>query len=554
MPKNVQYCKWSEENMERALSALKNGDMGLNAAARTYSVPKATLKRHFDGSNIYAVDGKKIVGSLSDLPSHVEEEIENHVLKLEECMFGMTSLDLRSLAYQVAVQNNIPTRFNNEKQLAGKKWYSLFMKRHPNLSLRQPESTSLARAKGFNKERVEEFFKILEKLVLENNLDASRIYNADETGLSTVQRKPRKIIALKGKQQVGSVASGERGTNTTAVCCVSASGHYVPPMMIFKRVRSNDALKIGAPPDTIFAFNPESGYINKELFLVWLTHFIEKVRPSKEKKVLLLLDGHASHTKNAEALTMARENGVIMLALPGHTTHRLQPLDVTFFKPLSTYYINEIETWLRRPENVGKCITQFHVAQLFGKAYGKAATVATAVNGFASTGVWPVNRDVFQDHHFSPSAALQVSPDMIPPANHDIPQPTKESSLNVPVSQISPLPKAAASVKNVRSTGTQQAKVLTSSPYKKDLEKRQEKRKPKIRVQLDQNFQQAAKENKRQKKNESSWFCEMCSTESVEDMIQCMSCRKWVHENCAGVKKGKKRFFCFVCISTKTGC
>ena len=547
MPKGVQYCKWEEENMERALSALKNGDMGLNAAARTYNVPKATLKRHFDGKNTYAVDGKKVVGSLSDLPAEVEEEIVNHVLKLEESMFGMTSLDLRSLAYQVAVKNNILTRFNAEKQSAGKKWYSLFMKRHPNLSLRQPEATSLARAKGFNKDRVKEFFDILETLVLDNNIDASRLYNVDETGLSTVQRKPRKILALKGKQQVGSVSSGERGTNTTAVCCVSASGHYVPPMMIFKRARGNDALKTGAPPDTIFSFNPESGYINKELFLVWLNHFIEKVRPSKQNKVLLLLDGHSSHTKNVQALDLARENGVILLALPGHTTHRLQPLDVTFFKPLSSYYISEIETWLRRPENIGKCVTQFHVAQLFGKAYGKAATVATAVSGFASSGVWPINRDVFKDHHFASSDILQVVNDPIPSTSHSIPLPTKESSLKIPVSQISPLPKAAISVKNVRSSGTQQAKVLTSSPYKSQLEKNQEKRRP--RMQLDPTLSEMKKTIKRYKKDDSSWFCEMCSTESVEDMIQCMSCRKWVHENCAGVKKGKKRFFCFACVA-----
>jgi hypothetical protein len=62
----------------------------------------------------------------------------------------------------------------------------------------------------------------------ENQPDASSIYNVDETGLSTVQRKTRKILAMKGKQQVGSLSSGERGTATTPICCVSASGHYVP--------------------------------------------------------------------------------------------------------------------------------------------------------------------------------------------------------------------------------------------------------------------------------------------------------------------------------------
>ncbi|KAJ4429055.1 hypothetical protein ANN_26051 [Periplaneta americana] len=65
-----------------ALSALKNGDMGQNAAARTYSVPKATLQRHIYGANTSAVNGNKVVGSLSNLPPHVEEETESHTVFL----------------------------------------------------------------------------------------------------------------------------------------------------------------------------------------------------------------------------------------------------------------------------------------------------------------------------------------------------------------------------------------------------------------------------------------------------------------------------------------
>jgi len=78
-----------------------------------------------------------------------------------------------------------------------------------------------------------------------------------------------------------------------------------------------------------------------------------------------------------------------------------------------------MEQWLRRPKNVGKCVTQFQVTQLFGKAYGKAATIATAVSGFASTGVWPVDRDVFQEHQFSSSVALQVASENVPTANNE---------------------------------------------------------------------------------------------------------------------------------------
>ena len=40
--------------MERAISAVRNGDMGLNASAKAYGVPKATLKLHLDERNLYA--------------------------------------------------------------------------------------------------------------------------------------------------------------------------------------------------------------------------------------------------------------------------------------------------------------------------------------------------------------------------------------------------------------------------------------------------------------------------------------------------------------------
>ncbi|KAJ4437461.1 hypothetical protein ANN_17605 [Periplaneta americana] len=114
---------------------------------------------------------------------------------------------------------------------------------------------------------------------------------------------------------------------------------YVQPLIIYKRSRSAEGLEDGAPTGIIFAYNaynPESGYINKAVFVEWLRHFIDTVRPSKEREVLLLLDVHSTHTRNLDALNISRENGVIMLAFAEHITHRLQPLDMSFLKHLST--------------------------------------------------------------------------------------------------------------------------------------------------------------------------------------------------------------------------
>jgi hypothetical protein len=45
-------------------------------------------------------------------------------------------------------------------------------------------------------------------------------------------------------------------------------------MLIYKRARGCDDFKDGAPPRIGFAFNPESSYMNKGMFLKQLTHFI----------------------------------------------------------------------------------------------------------------------------------------------------------------------------------------------------------------------------------------------------------------------------------------
>ena len=87
---------------------------------------------------------------------------------------------------------------------------------------------------------------------------------------------------------MGSLTSGERGFTTTVVCCISASGTYVPPMMIFKRKRLPDELKIGSPGSNVCC--NESGCMTKELFVKWLKHFHLSVKCTKEDPVLLILD------------------------------------------------------------------------------------------------------------------------------------------------------------------------------------------------------------------------------------------------------------------------
>ena len=84
----------------------------------------------------------------------LEDELVSHCLALEERYFGLTMDNLRRLAFPVAESNGISHAFLKTGTMGGKKWYYGFMRRHPELYLRQPESTTKARAQSFNKPRV----------------------------------------------------------------------------------------------------------------------------------------------------------------------------------------------------------------------------------------------------------------------------------------------------------------------------------------------------------------------------------------------------------------
>ncbi|XP_063931362.1 uncharacterized protein LOC135143425 [Zophobas morio] len=328
-------------------------------------------------------------GRKSTFDKNLEDEIVAHVKNLETRLFGMSTNDIRKLAYyQVAEAKGLSHKFSAAKEMAGWDWYKGFMQRNPSLSLRTPEATSAARARAFNKPQITKYFKSLLETLEKYDFQPNQIWNVDESGLSTVPSKNAKIIATKGRKQVGILSSAERGQHLTVVSCMNPLGIYIPPAFIFPRKNMKQELLDHAPTGST-GFTQEKGWMTGDIFLKWLKHFVKYAKPTEEEKILLLVDGHGSH-KDLNVLNYAKHHGIIY--------------NVLFSSPL--FYNQELISWLRN--HPGRVIIHYQVAEIFKTAYNKSATIENAEKGFAATGIYPFNSEVFPDWMFTPSEVTNV--------------------------------------------------------------------------------------------------------------------------------------------------
>lgn len=81
--------------------------------------------------------------------------------------------------------------------MAGNDKFTSFMKRNPRLAMQSTEATSLSRATSFKRTNLQTFFDKYRCEIERYSFKPSRIWNVDETGVTTVQ-KPKEFVAEKG--------------------------------------------------------------------------------------------------------------------------------------------------------------------------------------------------------------------------------------------------------------------------------------------------------------------------------------------------------------------
>ena len=213
--------------MKQALDAVIHQGVSVSRAAADYGIPRTTLDDHFKG--------RVLPGSRSGprplLTDREESVLATFLIKSSQIGYPLSRLQVLALVERVLIQKN-----KEKTRTVTHGWWGSFCRRHPEISLKTSSSLSVARARASSAESLSEYFCTL---LQESGLidQPGLIYNMDESGFP-LEPKPPKTIHQKGDKQPYYVTKGTK-SQVTVVACVSASGQYIPPMVIWAR-KKND--------------------------------------------------------------------------------------------------------------------------------------------------------------------------------------------------------------------------------------------------------------------------------------------------------------------------
>lgn len=206
----------------------------------------------------------------------------------------------------------------------GQKWYFSFMRRHPEISLRIPESLDKSRAR-LTEELIKSWFRELEIYVESKGTVyilscPTRIFNGDERGFSLCL-KSGKVLGLRGYRNLLEVKKGNEKDNITVLVTFSADGTLCPPCVVYPYVKPPRAIAESMPLDWILG-KSESGWMRSDIFFEYVANGLKNLILGQniENPVLFFVDGHRSHM-SIDLSQFCDDNGIILYALPPNATH-----------------------------------------------------------------------------------------------------------------------------------------------------------------------------------------------------------------------------------------
>ncbi len=169
----------------------------------------------------------------------------------------------------------------------------------------------------------------------------------------------------------------------------------LPPWIIFKGKLIQKSWKEALKSGEICI--SENGWTDNTIGFEWLQRgFNQETRAyQKGEYRMLLVDGHASHITTA-AIQYCIDYKIILLCLPPHITHLLQPLDVGVFSPLATAYKSHVQRVTRLGASYH--IDKVDFLDIYQQARQEAMTAVNIKKAWAAVGLLPFRPELILQH------------------------------------------------------------------------------------------------------------------------------------------------------------
>jgi len=249
-------------------------------------------------------------------------------------------------------------------------------------------------------ENLESFFSDTEHALggpLSLIFDPDLVVNMDETMVLPGHIRVKVLCGASTPRP--SVEELEKQDHFTLVIAVAASGKALPSHLILPRQTAPNL-----PEEVRCSFylsGTSKGWLTAEVFRHWVEQILipfirerrAQLRPGVSTRALLIMDNATQHGAAEELL--AKEN-ITVLRLPPHTSHILQPLDLSVFGPLKQVLAHKRRALQERITGVSE--RDFLLIALTETLPG-VLTPWTIKSGFIQAGLFPWKPDAW---HTSP--------------------------------------------------------------------------------------------------------------------------------------------------------
>eukprot|EP00171_Calliarthron_tuberculosum_P002273 IDg2273t1 len=402
--RHITCVRRQERLLSSAVDAVRSGQLSIRAAAEKFRIAKSTLHDYVkrDGTTpgpvrrtaLSAEEEHTVCDLLLQYARQGVPLTTTHLCDAIEILVSTLPLERRA---KIAFKEGRPST----------KYCRGFKKRHATkLRFARPLRQESKRFAACNAEILTTHFATLSVVMERYAFDAQRIWNLDETGATpdkdiNGRSRCRRFLDRRGAQDL-KIAEFRRTHRVTMMPVISAAGQCGPTLFIFKgqRMPYREVLRHGVahvqtyadllPRGSVMAFREERGGVDTKNFLGWARLFVDSVRDltANGRKVLLIFDAYRSHM-SLQVIQLFHDNGVVVYALPAHTSGKTQPLDVVTF----SVFKNALNEALNAAASTDKLdvYNTFDLCGMLKTAFEPAFSEQNIKSSFARSGIWPLD-------------------------------------------------------------------------------------------------------------------------------------------------------------------